>query len=64
MGPLVYSIFGLYLAYSLVVAIRGKIHAGMLGLLAIFGDTVFFLIMASFGGEQMPWVASFFSFTC
>jgi len=35
-------------------------HAGMLGLLAIFGDTVFFLIMASFGGEQMPWVASFF----
>src|SRR5262249_4193722 len=59
-GPLLYGILGTYLAYSLVVALRGRVHAGMLGLLAIFGDTVFFLIMASFGGEQMPWVASFF----
>jgi signal transduction histidine kinase len=59
-GTLIYSILGIYLAYSLLVALRGRVQAGMLGLLAIFGDTVFFLIMASYGGEQMPWVASFF----
>jgi signal transduction histidine kinase len=59
-GPLIYGILGIYLAYSLLVAFRGRVQAGMLGLLAIFGDTVFFLFMASYGGEQMPWVASFF----
>jgi signal transduction histidine kinase len=57
---LIHGIFTVYLAYALIVALRGKVHAGMLGLLAIFGDTVFFLIMASYGGEQMLWVASFF----
>ena len=32
----------------------------MLGLLVIFGDTVYFLIVASYGGEQLLWLASFF----
>jgi signal transduction histidine kinase len=50
----------LYLAYSLVIALRGSSHTGMLGLLALFGDTVFFLIIASYGGERMLWLASLF----
>src|SRR5260370_39352349 len=32
----------------------------MAGLLALFGDTVFFLIMASYGAENMLWLASAF----
>jgi signal transduction histidine kinase len=58
--PLVYGILGVYLAYALIVALRGRLHTGMIGLLVIFADTVYFLIMASYGGEHLLWVASFF----
>ena len=50
----------LYLAYTVVVALRGKSHTGMLGLLALFGDTAFFLIMASSGADRMLWLAGAF----
>ena len=59
-APAFYGMMALYLAYALVVALRGSTHTGMLGLLALFGDTVFFLILASFGGEHMLWLASVF----
>jgi signal transduction histidine kinase len=59
-SPLFYGAMALYMAYAVVVALRGKSHTGMLGLLALFGDTVFFLIMASYGAEQMLWLASGF----
>jgi signal transduction histidine kinase len=59
-ASLLYAILGVYLAYSLIIALRGRKHTGMLGLLAIFGDAVYFLVMASFEGEHMPWVASFY----
>ena len=55
-----YGVMALYLAYTVVVALRGKSHSGMLGLLSLFGDTVFFLIVASFGAESMLWLASAF----
>jgi signal transduction histidine kinase len=55
-----YGLMALYLAYALVVALRGRSHTGMLGLLALFGDTVFFLIMASYGADRMLWLASAF----
>ena len=32
----------------------------MLGLLALFGDTVFFLVLASLGPERLLWLASAF----
>ena len=32
----------------------------MLGLLALFGDTVYFLIVASWGGDKFVWLASVF----
>jgi signal transduction histidine kinase len=59
-SPLFYGVLALYAAYALVVALRDKSHTGMLGLLALFGDTVFFLIMASYGAERMLWLASGF----
>jgi signal transduction histidine kinase len=59
-APMFYGVMGLYLAYALVVALRGRSHAGMLGLLALFGDTVFFLIVASYGADRMLWLASTF----
>src|ERR1035438_844257 len=55
-----YGVMALYLVYALVVALRGRSHTGMLGLLALFGDTVFFLIVASYGADRMLWVASAF----
>ena len=57
---LMYAVLGVYLAYSLLVALRSRSHTGMLGLLAIFGDTVYFLMMASYGGDHLLWIASFF----
>jgi signal transduction histidine kinase len=59
-GQLIYAILGVYLAYSVIVALRSRSHAGMLGLLAIFGDTVYFLMMATYGGDNLLWIASFF----
>src|ERR1035437_7163973 len=35
-------------------------HTGMVGLLALFGDTVFFLIMGSYGADGMLCLASAF----
>ena len=59
-SQLIYAVLGVYLAYSLLVALRSRSHTGMLGLLAIFGDTVYFLMMASYGGDNLLWIASFF----
>src|SRR5665811_2142183 len=39
---------------------RGRSHTGMVGLLALFGDTVFFLIMGSYGADRMLCLASTF----
>ena len=59
-APLFLVLMGLYVAYSLTVALSGRSHAGMLGLAALFGDTVYFLIMASSGVEAILWLASAF----
>lgn len=59
-APVFYGLMGLYLAYGLVVAIRGRGQTGMLGLLALFGDTVYFLAVASGNSEPILWLASIF----
>ena len=59
-APMFYGVMGLYFVYALVVALRGRSYTGMLGLLALFGDTVFFLIMANYGADRMLWLASAF----
>ncbi len=53
-----YGLIGLYLVSSVVAAMRGRTQTGMLGLLALFGDTVYFLIEASWGNERLLWLAS------
>lgn len=60
-AALLYAVAGTFLAYALAVAIRSQwVKNGTAGLLALFGDTVFFLILASFGGQRMLWLTSIF----
>src|SRR5689334_19001161 len=55
-----YAVLGLFLAYSVAVAIRSRWQSGTFGLLVLFTDTIFFLIVASFGTEHLLWLASVF----
>ena len=55
-----YLLLGLYFIYSIVVGVRARTPGGMLGLLALFGDTVYFLIVASYGSDNLLWIASIF----
>jgi len=57
---LFFGLLGLYLVCSLVMVMRRKAQVGMLGLAALFGDTVYLLILASLGTERLLWVASVF----
>jgi signal transduction histidine kinase len=50
----------LYLVASAVEAIRGAAQRGLLGMLALFADTVYFLIVVYFGGEPLKWLAAAF----
>jgi signal transduction histidine kinase len=56
---LFYGVPGLYLLFSLVVAGRGTRPGGLLGLLSLFGDAVFFLVLVGFGVGGL-WLASIF----
>ena len=60
-APLVvfYGWLGVYLVLSLVVAVRGIRPGGLLGMLALFCDAVYFLALVSFGADRL-WLASFF----
>lgn len=59
-SSLMYAVLGLFLAYSTAVAIRSRWQSGTFGLLVLFTDTIFFLIVASFGTEHLLWLASVF----
>jgi signal transduction histidine kinase len=56
---LIRAVLVLFLAYGLVLAIRGKGLTGLLGLLSLFGDTVYFLVLASIGTDHLLWPTSF-----
>ncbi|MBZ5624638.1 MAG: sensor histidine kinase [Acidobacteriia bacterium] len=58
--PLSGGLMVLFLAHSLVPAVRGRELSGLLGLLALFGDTVYFLILASLSTDRLLWMASLF----
>ena len=49
-----------FLAFSLLVALRKRAHTGAFGLLALFGDTVFFLILADHGTGRSIWFPAVF----
>jgi signal transduction histidine kinase len=57
---LFYALIGLYLVHGIVVAARRVGQRGMLGLLALFGDAVYFLVLASFGANRLLWLTSIF----
>jgi signal transduction histidine kinase len=54
-----YGLLVLYLVLSLIVVVRGTRPGGLLGLLALFCDAVFFLALVSFGADRL-WLASIF----
>lgn len=59
-AALLYVVLGFFLISSIVVGIRGKEQSRMLGLLVLFGDTVYFLILASYGAERLLWLDCIF----
>lgn len=58
--PLLRAVLWVFLAYAVALAIRNRWQAGALGLLALFGDTVYFLVLAAFGADTLPWLATLF----
>jgi len=59
--PLLYGILGAFVLYALGTAIRNQsFKNGAFGLLGLFADTVFFLILGSFGEEHLLWLTSVF----
>jgi signal transduction histidine kinase len=54
-SALVRGLMVLFLCHALLLAIRSKGVSGMLGLLALFGDAVYFLVLATFGTEHIVW---------
>lgn len=58
--PLYFGLMAVYLLYGAVLALRGRGQGGVLGMLALFGDAVFFLIVAGYGGERLLWLSSIY----
>jgi signal transduction histidine kinase len=54
------ALVGIFVVYTILVAVRVKRLGGVLGLLALLGDTAFFLVLASFGSHRLLWVATVF----
>jgi len=55
-----FGLLGLYVVYAAVVALRARPHRGLWGLLALFGDTVYLLVVGTYGGDKMLWLAAAF----
>jgi signal transduction histidine kinase len=53
-------LLGLFLAASVLAAIRGPELGRLLGMAGLFVDTVYFLVLVYFGGEGMLWLAAVF----
>src|ERR1019366_10218381 len=54
------ALLGVFLVASILAELRGKVQSGMLGLLALFADTLYFLIVAYFGSAWLLWLESVF----
>src|SRR5262249_28047795 len=50
----------LFLAYSVIPAARARGMRGLIGLLALLGDTIYFLVLAVLPTEHLLWTASLF----
>ena len=58
-GPFPWAM-GAYLIYAAVVAMRHAPWQGLPGLLALIGDTIYFLALAGIAAESLPWLATVF----
>lgn len=58
--PLLLAVLWTFLAGSVVLTIRNRWQVSALGLLALFGDTVYFLVLAAFGATALPWMTTLF----
>jgi signal transduction histidine kinase len=54
------ALMGVFVGYTVAVAVRTKALSGMFGLLALLADTIFFLALASLGSERLLWMAAVF----
>jgi signal transduction histidine kinase len=57
---LLYVALCAFLVYAAIVAIRNRWQTGTFGLLVLFADTVFFLVLAGFWPEDLLWLATLF----
>ncbi len=57
-GVILRALIGIFLLYTVLLAVRQKGLSGMLGLLGLFADTVFFLLLGCLGSERLLWLAS------
>jgi signal transduction histidine kinase len=55
-----FALTGAFLVYAVTLAVRGPARSGMLGLLALFADAVYFMVLAGFGAERILWLISIF----
>jgi signal transduction histidine kinase len=54
------GLMALFLGYTVLLAVRGKGTSRMLGFLALIGDTVYFLVLASIATDRTLWIPTFF----
>jgi signal transduction histidine kinase len=53
-------VIGVYFLYGAAMSVRGNPRTGMLGLLVLFGDTVYFLALAGSVTGNLPWLPTVF----
>jgi len=58
-GPFPWAM-GAYFLYASVVALRRAPWKGLPGLLALFGDTIYFLALAGAAAQSLPWLVTVF----
>lgn len=56
-SPLYETLLAIFLVYALLLALRPRPHSGLLGLLTLFADTIYFMVIAV-RGDALVWVAS------
>jgi len=59
-AAVLFAVLSAFLLCALALAIRGSRQGGMLGLLALVVDTIYFMVLASYGTERLLWLISLF----
>ena len=59
-AAVLFAVLSAFLLCALALAIRGSRQGGMLGLLALVVDTIYFMVLASYGTERQLWLISLF----